>query len=562
MSDQLNRLVQAYLVAYPAEKFTNPILLVSGRNTIGRERSCTVQIADDSVSPQHAVITNAQGNYLITDLDTPAGTFVNQERVKQTALNHRDKISLGNRTFLFLTKGDLHENSDAELNFDENDTIVISEDEFEPSELLAQLATSTPDEAFRPTLPAKAADVNIARALRAHQRLSLLYELREKLYNVEDLKQILELGVDFILEAIETAERVMILHRSPETGSLSMQVLRFRDQRQTGKTIPISRTLLNWVVTERMALVSPNVADDLRFQASESIRVQNLNAILCVPMMNADRVDGIIYLDCQTLMSQLTQEDVAFAGAVANDLALRIENVRLQREALKNERMAAIGMTMTNLSHNIKNLLMLNQNTVDLMAMQLRRIDDEKLNQNWSRIQQSFSQINRLSVEMLDYAKEPDLKARPVDINRTILANREYFEQSLSHKNIAFGLILSEANPTWIMDTTQLLRAMINLVVNAIDAVAGRKNPRIELKTEVQDNHLVISVTDNGCGINPENQNKIFDIFYTSKGVSGSGLGLPMVLKFVEGMGGSLQVKSKPDVGSAFKMIFPKKSQK
>lgn len=126
----------------------------------------------------------------------------------------------------------------------------------------------------------------------------------------------------------------------------------------------------------------------------------------------------------------------------------------------------------------------------------------------------------------------------------------------------AFGLNLSNANPIWMMDTRQLLRALINVVVNAIDAVAGRKNPRIEIKTEVLDNQLVISITDNGCGIAPENQKKIFDIFYTSKGVGGSGLGLPMVIKFVESMGGRLLVKSKPEVGSSFKMIFPASAQR
>ncbi len=556
------RSTQAYLIPYPAERFTSPILVTQNDNTIGRDASCTIQIPHDSVAPRHAVIKNEKGRYYLFDLGSDSGTTVNQKHIQRTALSHRDKISFGDRAFLFLVKCDFLEDSDSDLNFDENDTIIISEDQFEPSELLPQVAPATPDELFRQTRPTKSADVNMARALRAHQRLSLLFQMREKLHKAEDLNQILKIGVNFLLEAVEAAERVMIMLRSPEHGKLTMQALRFRDLRDASTTVPISRTLLNWVLTERMALVSPNLSDDVRFQASESIRIQNLNAILCVPMMTADKVIGILYLDSQKLFSELTEEDVAFAGAVANDLALRVENIRLHREALKNERMAAIGMTMTNLSHNIKNLLMLNQNTVDLMGMHLKRIDDDKLNQHWSRIQQSFAQISRLSVEMLDYAKDPDLKMKPVDINGAILANRDYFEQSLHHKAIAFGLNLSNAKPIWMMDTTQLLRALINLVVNAIDAVAGRKNPRIELKTEVLDNQLVISITDNGCGIAPENQKKIFDIFYTSKGVGGSGLGLPMVIKFVESMGGRLVVKSKPEVGSSFKMIFPASAQR
>jgi len=70
---------------------------------------------------------------------------------------------------------------------------------------------------------------------------------------------------------------------------------------------------------------------------------------------------------------------------------------------------------------------------------------------------------------------------------------------------------------------------------------------------------LKVSISDNGCGIAPDRQEKIFDLFFTTKGSGGSGLGLPMVKKFVEKMGGSLTLQSAPDAGATFIMSFPQK---
>ena len=111
------------------------------------------------------------------------------------------------------------------------------------------------------------------------------------------------------------------------------------------------------------------------------------------------------------------------------------------------------------------------------------------------------------------------------------------------------------------MDANQFQRVLLNLVVNAIDAVKGKQDAKISISTMVDvvdgTNFLKVSVVDNGCGISPDRQAKIFELFYTTKGSGGSGLGLPMVKKFVEKMGGTLTFQSEPDAGATFTMSFP-----
>ena len=120
-------------------------------------------------------------------------------------------------------------------------------------------------------------------------------------------------------------------------------------------------------------------------------------------------------------------------------------------------------------------------------------------------------------------------------------------------------LDLNSGNDKWMMDAKQLQRALLNLVVNAIHAVEDREKGQITISSNMEDQQrLIVSVSDNGQGIDPQKKDKIFELFYTTKGTSGSGLGLPMVQKFVEQMGGTLDVVSEVGRGSTFKMIFPK----
>jgi signal transduction histidine kinase len=113
--------------------------------------------------------------------------------------------------------------------------------------------------------------------------------------------------------------------------------------------------------------------------------------------------------------------------------------------------------------------------------------------------------------------------------------------------------------PAWEINDFRLQRAILNLVVNAKDALTDKKSGCIKISTAMEDNQrLVIRVSDNGCGIYKDKLKKIFELFYTTKGMDGSGLGLSIVQKFVESLEGKVSVVSQVDVGSTFSMVFPK----
>jgi signal transduction histidine kinase len=549
---------EAYLIPFPAESFSKPVPITLGKTFIGREPSNTIQIAHDSVAQHHALIKFSDGQYLLEGLDTQAETCVNSIKIKTAPLKHHDKLSFGNRTFLFLMKSRPPQKEPAKSLFSTGATVTLFEEEVEPSELLAQTAKEAARGMFRPT--DHDLDEEIEESSLAHHRLSLLYQLSEQLRSTKVLDQILDKGLELILSAFKAAERAMILLGDQLNGDLEISAIKYRNPQTASGSFPISRTIVDWVLTEKIALVSQNLTQDLRFQDSDSIRIHNLNAIIVVPLMKDDKVIGMLYIDGHDILHPFGRQDVAFAAAVANELALCIENVRLQNELIQSERMAAIGLTMSNLAHNIKNLLALNQNSVDLLGMQLKALEDIKIDKSWRYILQSFTRINNLAINMLAFAKEQEMDLKPVPINKIILANREVIESSLGSKGIELELILSDANPRWIMDAHQFHRVLLNLVVNAIDAVKHKSGGKITIATALDElrDLLSVSVSDNGIGIAQDRINRIFELFYTTKGTGGTGLGLPMVQKFVEKMGGTISVQSGVDVGSTFTMTFPK----
>lgn len=549
---------EAYLIPFPAESFSRPVLLALGKTSIGRAPANAIQISHPSVAEHHAMIIYSHDEYRIQDLDTSNGTFVNSSKVSNAAIKHHDKLSFGDRSFLFLMKSAPAPNDRSRPFIAPKETFTLFEEDVEPSELLAQTAKEAAKGMFHPV------DVDQEEELEetslAHHRLSLLYQLSEKLRATKALDQILDKGLELILSALRAAERAMILLGDHSKGQLQVSAIKYRTPQENSGSIPISRTIVDWVLTEKIALVSQNLTQDTRFQDSDSIRIHNLKSIIVVPLMKDDKVIGMLYIDGKDILHTFSRQDVAFSAAVANELALSIENIRLQNELIQSERMAAIGLTMTNLAHNIKNLLALNQNSVDLLGLQLKALDDNKIDKSWHYVLQSFTRINNLAVNMLAFAKEQEMALKPVYVNRIILANREVIESSLSSKGIFLEFNLCEEDPLWVMDAHQFNRVLLNLVVNAIDAVKHRSPGKIIIASALDNTGdiLSVSVSDNGMGIPPDRINRIFDLFYTTKGTGGTGLGLPMAKKFVEKTGGTLCVQSTVDAGSTFTMTFPR----
>ena len=551
---------KAYLIPYPVESFAKPILISNKRTYIGRSNADHLQIEldDRHISRKHACIHAEDNQFHIEDLGSQNGTYLNNRRITKAPLSSHDRIVLGSLTYLFLLQPDEACDLFSETLIGTSDTIDVSLQEIDFSDIWAQNA----DQAARGFLHQTTGDASEALPLDklAHTRLSLLYQLSEDLRTTSKAGEIYEKGIALIMKAMPEAEYALVARRSASDDSFNILSFQYGGQCQTkGDKIPISHTVFDWVLTEKVTLVSENISEDQRFQESESISFHDLRSIVCAPINGKSGSIGLLYAQANNLLSPFTRDDAKFVSAVANEIALNIDNLRLQKEMLRNERMAAIGLTMSNLAHNIKNLLAVNQAAAQLMDTHIKENDYTRIDRHWQWIKSSLDGISKLSTTMLEYAKEDEFRIKPLDINALILANRHLFEESPASRGLKFVYTLSQEDPIWAVDEIQLQQAMLNLILNAADALKGKEEGRISISTSVANaGNLMISVADNGRGIPEQDKRKVLDLFFTTKGTKGTGLGLPMVQKFVDRSGGQLQFQSEEGKGSVFTMIFPK----
>ena len=495
------------------------------------------------------------GQYVLSDLKSRNGTYVNKKRIKNIPLRHKDQIVFGNRSFVFSLKAPTHDDSDSVYTSSE-DTVLFQEDDTQLPDMVERKAEKAAQTFLDPNKDRK--EISAEQALDAHSRLLILYRLSDKLKYEKNVDKILRMGTDLIFGALSSAERGVVMLRSSSKEPLEARIVKYRDEKPDGDVIPVSQTVINKVIKEKLALVSKNALDDSRFDTGDSIMIHNLKSIICVPLISGQSVNGVLHIDTSQVLDSFTQNDLEFTAAVANEMSIAIDNSRLQREAVQNERMAAIGLTITNIAHNIRNLLTINRGVEEVMSMQVSDIADKKLEKTWQMVRKSLGQINNLSTDMLNFSRVHPIELDLIDINSILLKYRDFFQENLTRKGNKLVMDLDPSLTKWVMDESGLKRALLNLVVNANDAVKEKDNGIVTISTFTDaKNHLNIAVSDNGGGIEPDRIKNIFQLFFTTKGTKGSGLGLPMVQRFVERLGGNITVKSKVDEGTTFTLNIP-----
>jgi len=156
--------------------------------------------------------------------------------------------------------------------------------------------------------------------------------------------------------------------------------------------------------------------------------------------------------------------------------------------------------------------------------------------------------------------KDEGLSVDTVDINTLIEASARLVHNQV-HKNADIELDLAENLPPFMGNSQKIEQVLINLIVNASDAMVEGRKGLIRLKTRADDGHVVVEIEDNGCGMDQKTLKQIFDPFFTTKRArGGTGLGLAIAYKIIEEHDGTISVDSKPGKGTKFTIKIPASS--
>lgn len=236
------------------------------------------------------------------------------------------------------------------------------------------------------------------------------------------------------------------------------------------------------------------------------------------------------------------------------------ERHRLTEKLLETERLATVGQTVAQLAHSIKNILTGLQGGIYDLTTGQRLGDATRVEEGMQTLTRNYKRITELVQGFLRFSREHRPEVALVD--PAALAgevHRLYRKISEKHR-ICFTLEAREGiAPAWL-DPRGVHTCLTNLVANAFDACkqSDRDDCRIALRVDEREEAIVFEVEDSGCGMPAAVKDQLFRGIFTTKGPSGSGLGLVMTKKIVGDHGGTIAVRSAVGNGSLFRIELPR----
>ena len=513
--------------------------LIDGENVIGRI-DCPVVLTDRTVSRSHARMLTHDGRWALEDMGSANGTYLNGVRLNRALPVHRgDQIRCGTSLLVF---GGGKAVPSAAIDVDEDGQLV--------------------DAAIVATLPSNEDSVVIPTpeaGKEAIGNLRILYDLIAEVGSVFNVDQLLQRTLNKIFEVMKV-DRAFIMLSNPE-GKLAVRASRAIDD-SFDRRAPISRTIIDEVMSKHIGVLSTNAMTDKRFASGKSVHNFGIRSALCVPIKGRDKILGVIHLDCGVSDHTYTTEQLRLLTALGYQTGLAIENVRLYESAVQSERLAAVGETVAFLSHHIKNILQALLAGVDIVENGLQSDRIAKAKEGWPIVQRNLTRINDLILNMLAFSKDRQPLLETLNINSVLRECIELITPRADERKVAVLTDLDDMPPI-PADAAGLQQAFMNLLVNALEAIPnGTGAITVTSKYDSMNRRVVVTVADNGEGIPAEKIDRIFTPFYSSKGQRGTGLGLAVTQKVVKEHRGKIHVSSKVGEGTVFTVLLPAMSGK
>lgn len=250
-------------------------------------------------------------------------------------------------------------------------------------------------------------------------------------------------------------------------------------------------------------------------------------------------------------------EDIAHVIEISIDVT---ESKKLEKEIIEAERLAAVGQTVAGLAHSIKNILMGLEGGMYIVRKGLKKSDQNILEQGWEMLERNFNKTTSLVRDFLSFSKGRLPELEMADANELVREIINLYKEVAAKVGVNLIAELDENIKEVPLDPKGIHTCLTNLVSNAIDACRMSDKKENEVRIRVMDKKGTLSfiVSDNGTGMDSEIKRKVFTTFFTTKGGEGTGLGLLTTRKIVKEHGGKIKLESNKDVGSTFRMDFPK----
>jgi PAS domain S-box-containing protein len=395
-------------------------------------------------------------------------------------------------------------------------------------------------------------------ALRARSRQqALVAELGRRALTGIDLSQLMDEAVALLVSDLGV-EYGNLLELLPDGRAVFRAGVGWRENLVGGTTLDLrAGTPAGQVILDQVPILIEDLRTDARFTALSVASEHGVVSSLSVPIYGPTRPLGVLAVH-SARRRPFHEADVHFVQAVANVVALVMERHRQEerlreRQLVRAEQMAAIGQVAAGVAHEIRNPL---TSIKGLVQVNLRAADARGLPAEDLRvIEHEVRRMERTLQTFLDFARPPKPERRRLDPAAVIDRVYTLVGGRARKQRVILRLLRPDEPVRLDGDQDQLQQLLLNLVLNALDAMPDGGSVEVELRPP-RDGHVELFVRDTGPGIAPHVLPKVFETFVSSK-ETGIGLGLPVSRRIAEDHGGTLTAFNLPGGGACFVLLLP-----
>jgi len=247
------------------------------------------------------------------------------------------------------------------------------------------------------------------------------------------------------------------------------------------------------------------------------------------------------------------------AGKLLQILVMFVDITQIRK---LRDNLSSLGLMMGTIAHGIKGVLTGLNGGIYLIESGHRQDQAEKVKEGITIARQMMQRMERVVFDILYYTKKRALKLEELDAEAIAVDIVGTFEPKLEGTGIVFETDFSASGVSLEADTTMLRTAMVHILENAADACAAdtaKTAHRIGFRVDADEEQVRFVIEDDGPGMDAESQKKIFDLFFSTKGSKGTGLGMFITDKIIRQHGGTIELESEPGNGTRFAVSLPRR---
>lgn len=227
------------------------------------------------------------------------------------------------------------------------------------------------------------------------------------------------------------------------------------------------------------------------------------------------------------------------------------------------DHLTSLGLMIGSMSHGVKGMLTALDGSIYQLETGFDKKDETRVFKAFEQVKGMTDKIKKMVLEILHYAKSRELQYTTMDVTDLINNILSNITPLALRNNVKLDISIPDSPGTIEIDPNWMEAAIVNFLENAVDACSfdrKREEHWVAFKIEEgQKDTICFSIKDNGIGMDQETREKMFTLFFTSKGSQGTGLGLFIANRVVKQHGGNVKVESKLNQGSKFQITLPRK---